>query len=314
MPSDFTIIPYSFGLKNLWDEFVDKSKNGTFLFKRDYMDYHSDRFTDNSYLFLKNDNPYAILPACKIGDTLSSHAGLTYGGLIMSEKCTCSSVLGLFEILIRHLINNKFTSFIYKPVPHIYHKIPSEEDLYALFRHNAKLKIRNVSSTIKTEAQIRFHKDRREAVRRAVKNGLFVELSDDLDSFWEILTQNLISKHGVLPVHTLSEMKSLMNNFPDNIKLYITTDGSEILAGVLCYLSSQVMHCQYISANERGKKTGAVDLIIKYLLDNDASSIPFFDFGISNEDSGRYLNESLIYQKEGFGGRAICYDTYEITL
>ena len=39
-----------------------------------------------------------------------------------------------------------------------------------------------------------------------------------------------------------------------------------------------------------------------------------FDFGVSTEQRGSYLNEGLIFQKEGFGGRAICYDTYAIDL
>jgi hypothetical protein len=33
--------------------------------------------------------------------------------------------------------------------------------------------------------------------------------------------------------------------------------------------------------------------------------------GASNEEGGKVLNASLIYQKEGFGGRGVVYDTYE---
>lgn len=33
---------------------------------------------------------------------------------------------------------------------------------------------------------------------------------------------------------------------------------------------------------------------------------------ISAEDGGRYLNEGLIAQKEGFGGRTVVYETYEL--
>ena len=29
-----------------WNSFVGRSKNGTFLFNRGFMDYHADRFTD----------------------------------------------------------------------------------------------------------------------------------------------------------------------------------------------------------------------------------------------------------------------------
>ena len=39
-----------------------------------------------------------------------------------------------------------------------------------------------------------------------------------------------------------------------------------------------------------------------------------FDFGISTEQGGRYLNEGLIFQKEGFGARTVVYDTYELNI
>lgn len=37
--------------KPLWNAFNAESKNGLFMFDRDYMDYHSDRFVDNSLMF-----------------------------------------------------------------------------------------------------------------------------------------------------------------------------------------------------------------------------------------------------------------------
>jgi hypothetical protein len=37
----------------------------------------------------------------------------------------------------------------------------------------------------------------------------------------------------------------------------------------------------------------------------------YLDFGKSTETHSDILNENLIYQKEGFGARAVCYDTYE---
>ncbi|MGG6545868.1 UNVERIFIED_CONTAM: GNAT family N-acetyltransferase, partial [Prevotella sp. 15_C9] len=45
---EWHIIRYSAGDKERWDRFVRRSKNGTFLMQRDYMDYHADRFQDCS--------------------------------------------------------------------------------------------------------------------------------------------------------------------------------------------------------------------------------------------------------------------------
>ena len=48
MNNDIYLKPYKTSDKELWDAFIDESKNGVFLFKRDYMDYHSHRFKDYS--------------------------------------------------------------------------------------------------------------------------------------------------------------------------------------------------------------------------------------------------------------------------
>lgn len=65
------------------------------------------------------------------------------------------------------------------------------------------------------------------------------------------------------------------------------------------------------------RRFGGDDLIISHLIDKENEkrrSIEWFDLGTPNEDGGGYLNESLIYQKQGFGGRVVCYDSYEIEI
>src|SRR4029453_8772018 len=81
-PSGFRLVRYSLDRKAAWDEFVARSKNGTFLFRRDYMDYHADRFDDHSLLAYQGDQLVAVLPANLAGDALVSHGGLTYGGFV----------------------------------------------------------------------------------------------------------------------------------------------------------------------------------------------------------------------------------------
>ena len=309
------IIKYTPEFKPTWNDFVESSKNGTFLFNRDYMDYHADRFKDNSFLIFRKGKLYCLLPANINDSTLFSHQGLTYGGLIMSEKCSAEGVLEVFNFLLELLKESGISKFIYKSIPHIYHKLPSEEDLYALFRNNASLISRNISSTIPLPSPLRLKKDRREAVRRAINNNISVAESSYFETFWEILEENLKFTYGAKPVHSLKEMRNLVASFPQNIKLIAAYNGEKIVAGLVAYFSGTTIHAQYISANPEGKKTGAVDLIIHTLIEKYQNSLfEWLDLGTSNEDGGKYLNESLIYQKEGFGGRGICYDTYEIKL
>lgn len=115
-------------------------------------------------------------------------------------------------------------------------------------------------------------------------------------------------------VHTLSEMQLLCSRFPQNIKLYLAYKDDVALGGTLLYLTKQVVHTQYISANIEGKELGVLDLLFDYLINCEYTNYSYFDFGQSTEQMGNILNKSLIFQKEGFGGRGICYDIYEYTL
>ena len=313
--AELEINRYSPDLKKDWDDFIDRSKNGTFLLKRGYMDYHSDRFEDHSLLFLKGNSIQAVIPACRMGDVLVSHAGLTYGGCIMSRKATTEEILRFFFLLRDRLRSEGFRELRYKPVPHIYHSIPAEEDLYALFRMNATLTVRNVSASIYMPGKPLFRKDRKAGVRKAISNGLKVMESTDYASFWKILQDNLASKYGAFPVHSPGEIEMLAGRFPDNIRLYLVADQEDTyLGGTVLFICGDVVHAQYISANPRGKQEGAIDILFDRLINETFQGCRYFDFGTSNEDGGRVLNESLICQKEGFGAHAVCYDTYSIEI
>ena len=309
---DLQTIEYESSLKSEWDTFIDNSKNGTFLFKRDYMDYHSDRFRDNSLIFLSKNSIIAVLPATSSGGVLSSHAGLTYGGLVMSRSISAADVLEIFDMILSYMNAKGFSTFIYKPVPHIYHKLPAEEDLYALFRCKASLTARGLSATVFQADRLKFRNIRRSGIRKAIKNHVCVESASDFSAFWEILESNLRARHGVAPVHTLREIKLLASRFPEEIKLYVAKRGTETLAGTVIYKTATVAHSQYISASPEGRETGALDLIFHHLINDVYADSRYFDFGISTENDGWHLNESLEYQKEGFGARAVCYDRYMI--
>lgn len=101
--------------KTQWDDFVDKSKNATFLFKRDFMEYHADRFEDFSLLVFEDEKIKALFPANRVESTFYSHQGLTYGGLLIESKTKMSIFIQLFreillfwkkKILIYYISNN----------------------------------------------------------------------------------------------------------------------------------------------------------------------------------------------------------------
>ncbi len=298
--------------KAQWDSFVANSKNGVFLFLRDYMEYHADRYQDNSLQFYRNGQLVGLLPANRDHNTLHSHAGLTFGGLICGVDMTQTLMLSIFDAITAYCKTEGITQFIYKTIPYIYHSAPANEDLYALFRNNAQLIARNVSSTIDLREKQPFDSRRKESLRKARKNGLVVKRSYDLKSFMALAEYVLMEKHGVRPVHTIDELAPLMQRFPENIKLFVSCKQDQMLAGIIMYESANVAHGQYAANSEVGRAMGAQDIIEDYLINRYYARKKYFDFGISTLKLGRELNESLLSRKEGFGASTVTYDFYEI--
>lgn len=309
----------------VWDDFVRSSRNGTFIFERAYMDYHSDRFADFSLMYLTPKGQLlALLPAClltdaAVGKVLSSHAGLTFGGFIFSSDTQMADVLELFSSTLSFLREQGFSRWSYKKVPYIYHRQPSDDDEYALWLNGAQLTVCNISTTIdlRSTLQLAVSQNHCRQERKARQSGISVAETHDLREFWAIVCANLMNRYGVMPVHSLEEMSLLQSRFPDNIRCFVATLNGECLGGVLLYESDCVAHVQYPHATPRGKKLGVIDFINLFLINYYRTSKPhirYFDFGSSNEDNGRYLNHSLIFYKENFGGRGVTYKTYTIEI
>jgi len=307
------VVKYASNYKSLWDDFVSKANNGNFLFKRNYMDYHSDRFIDSSLLFFEDDALIAVMPANIADAVFYSHAGLTFGGIISDrKKMKIGLMLDLFDSLMVYLSQHRINTVIYKPIPHIYHTIPAEEDLYALFRYGAKLIRRDVSSSIRLDEPIPFSKTRKRGIKLAKKSGLTIKRTNDLETFMSIVGEVLNSKHNAKPTHTSSEIASLAQKFPENIKLFAAYKDEIMVAGVIIYGRKPVVHGQYAASSDIGHKLRAADLLWESIITQYSARKGYFDFGISTEKGGSYLNRGLAAYKEGFGGRAIMYDTYEI--
>ena len=330
-----TIIPYSINRKETWDAFVEMSKNGTFLLKRNFMDYHSNRFFDCSLLIYSGISPdgdfkekglttrdlVAIFPANwdKEHQTVYSHQGLTYGGLVVLPEATQKEVMDMMQAILQYYRDMmQAERLVYKPIPYIYSSIPSGEDLYALFRAGARLSRRLVSTCVSMQNPMKMSTLRIRQARKAVDNGFYIDRMTEgdtqtLQEYWALLEDVLAKYHNARPTHTLQEMQLLMSQFPKNIRLYIVRHEKRIVAGVVIFECRKVAHVQYIASGEEGRTYGALDLLFRHLINERYKQYDYVDLGTSNENDGRYLNEGLIHQKEGFGGRAVCYDTYEIS-
>lgn len=308
---------YSGEKEDIWNQFNKNSKNSLFMFDRKYMDYHSDRFKDHSLLFYDEDKLIAILPLSEHGEELKSHGGLTYGGFITDSKMKQHTMMDCFNELIKYAKENSFKKITYKCIPHIYHNQPAEEDRFALFANGAQLVTVDVSTYVNLSSPLKMPKGRKAQISRAKREGVVIEeLSslEDFETFIELENAVLKERHEVTAVHTGSELKLLKDRLPENIHLFASMKDGNLIAGTVVYEYDQVIHTQYMAADEEARTIGALDLAVSTVIEKYKNSKKWLDFGISTEHGKIYLNEGLCSQKEGFGGRTGVYEIWELNI
>jgi hypothetical protein len=311
--SNYRVEKYTKENRLAWDTFISEAKNATFLFARDFMEYHSDRFTDYSLLVYKDDLLYAVMPANIVGDKLYSHKGLTYGSLVLSKSAKLLYTFEAFKALLAFLNAKAISTLELRNIPTFYNTMPSDELSYFLFKANATLIKRDALMVIDTSNKIKFQKNRREGINKAKRNGLTIAVDDNFEGFWnEILIPNLQKKHGVAPVHSLEEIQLLATNFPDHIKQVNVYKDNVIVAGTTLFLTKTTIHPQYVSGNSDKNAFGSLDLAYDYIINHFDSSKRYFDFNISSEENGTALNSGLIFWKESCGARTYVADNYLI--
>lgn len=310
------VVGYRPEMADEWNRLVEMSPTGTFLHNRRYMDYHSDRFTDCSVLAYDDKNRLiAALPANAAGAEVVSHGGLTYGGWLVDNRHVSASVLlRVWESAAAYYRSAGFAEMLYKPVPAIYHRYPAEDDLYCLFRLGAVAECVQISSAIDLAATLGYDSNARRGAAYAAKHGVTLSDGGDICDFWTILSALLRERYGKAPVHTLDEMRLLMSRFPDHIRFHGAYSDGRLVAGTLIYRTDTVAHAQYICASPVGKELKALPLLFESVIDSYKNRCRYFDFGTSTEDGGRYLNEGLLRQKSGMGGRGAVYCAYRLKL
>lgn len=313
------LIPYEIEYCDCWNQVVNDAANGYFIFQRQYMDYHEDRHQDASYIAFNKGIAVAVLPATKVDNSWVSHGGLTFGGLIIASKYNkIAQIMDIYRKLFEQLKQLGFHSALIKPLPWIYHNSICEGELYVLQQLEeitAKTSY-ETTTTVDLGNQVEVSKLRLRKKNKAVKAQLKITKAEDFTEFYQVLKQRLMNKYAKKPVHSLEELHLLYRRFPSNISLYtITNQENSVLGGCVIYSSNNVWHSQYVAATDKGMELGALDLLFLQLIETaKEQNILYFDFGISTENNGKYLNESLVSFKEGFGGRSIVHQKIHLQL
>jgi hypothetical protein len=297
----------------IWNAFIAQAKNATFLFHRDFMEYHRDRFEDFSLMvFDEKQNLKAVLPANQVGEKCFSHQGLTYGGLVFNNNTKLSEVISIFKGVLEYLKQQNVGVLEVKIMPSIYWKTPSSELEYLAYILNANLSRRDTLSVIDLRVKNDISQGRKQEIKKAKNNGLVIQEVQVFDEFWnEILIPNLKLKHNAKPVHTLEEITLLKNKFPKNIRQFNVYLDKRIVAGTTIFETEEVAHSQYISSINDSKFKYSLDYLHDYLINDVFKNKRYFDFGISNENNGKNINNGLLFWKESFGARTMTQSFYQ---
>ncbi len=306
------VIKYTASLQSSWNTFVQTAKNDSFLFQRNFMDYHQDRFADFSLLIYEKNTLVAVLPANRKRNCVYSHQGLTYGGLILSKTLKFKKVTAVFQAILQFLEAKNITELQLTPIPEIYHTYPAQEINYLLFLVKAQRTCSRLSTTLLQTNRPKIQVNRIEGVKKAHKQHLSIE-KGDFSTFWNaILIPNLQQRYQAKPVHSEEEILQLHARFPQNIHQYNVYKKGKIVGGATLFETSKVIHTQYISADKNRQQLGTLDFLFNFLIEDEFAHKKYFDFGTSNLPHTHKIHDSLLYWKESFGGRSTVLETYRI--
>jgi len=311
---NYTVKPYTAEDYTLWNAFVSTANNATFLFHRDFMEYHKDRFLDYSLLIFEEDTLKCIIPANRVEDTLFSHQGLTYGGFVFDAKIKLGEVIAIARAVLAFLNQKGIKRLHLKLIPSIYTSFFAEAIEYVMFLTQAQLIRRDCLSVIDLTKPYTITRTRYKSVRRGQKHHLVIKEELEFDLFWnEILIPNLDHKHQAKPVHTAEEITKLQQKFPEKIRHFNVYHQGKIVAGTTIFITDTVAHPQYISGNPQKNALGSLDYLYHYLITDVFKDQNFFDFGPSHEDNGKKINEGILFWKESFGAKTTVQDSYQLS-
>ena len=320
----FTLHQYINQNESPWDKFVLSSNNGTLFHLRKFLNYHpKDRFQDHSILIEKKQNLFSVLPAAELivdgKRILVSHPGSTVGSFVVPENLSIADAMSMSEALVSYVKENNFSGIRITLPPTLYQRRLSNYMDFSFFKQGFTYSKRDVTSILFLEDSFdknlaKFKSSHLRAVRNAQEKGVNVRQSNDFDSFYHILEQNLKIRHGVSPTHTLAELKNIHALFPDRVNLFAAFVKDVMVAGVVNFVvNDHVVLAFYISHDEAYQEFRAVNLLFYSIFDwAIQQGFRIYDFGTFtvNEEP----NMGLGRFKENFGASGIFRDTIELKL
>lgn len=316
--NSYTVVHYNPDYYKTWNEFVSQAKNATFLFHRNFMEYHSNRFQDFSLLVLDAKNKLqAVLPANRVENKVFSHQGLTYGGLLFSSKIKTVAVFSILDAILAYLKQEKVESLLIKELPSLYATVNSDEVNYYLYQKGGKVVRKDMNLAYPLAMDTLLSKSKLKHYNKIDKSQFKIREENNFEDFWNlVLIPRLAEKHQAKPVHTLEEIEYLANKFPENIKQFNVYYEDAIVAGITTFETEMVVKSQYGATTNLGQNLRALDFLYFELFKKYKDlGKQFFDMGVVTDASfSQNFNPGLLQQKEELGGVVYSQDYWELKL
>lgn len=312
-----------------WEDFVEnQARNATFLHSRKFFQHNPiNQLQDSSLIFTKKSNIIAVIPAvliekanCKVWN---SHAYATYGGFVVSPKVGAAEAVEIVDLTIAFARERNVNELIVRNPFRIFNALPTDETDYAMWQRGFTVARRDLEIAIQLDGSTPeavfdlYDGKTRNAVRKAERENIQVEICQDYEKFWQILTKNLSDRHSTKPVHSHEQFLILKNLVGDDkIKLFGAYLKSELIGGIVVFVvNKNAVHAQYIAGLDEFQSLRAINLLIHricvWAIENDFS---YFNLGMVNEPDGSGINDGLCKFKEGFGGRGVLRETMRLVL
>jgi len=297
-----------------WDDFIDISINGTVFQKQKFLQYHINRqFINHSLMFYKKNALIAVFTASAVGNTLFSHPGASFGGIVYS-KTSLSDLIEVLDLIENYARKNDFNNITIIPTPFTYNN-GDESLLYALKWKGFEEKEQYYSSIIPIKNNINTqlediirNKSRSKKYYDSIINENNLELVwvDNFDQFYPILENNK-KKYNSKPTHSLDELNRIQSLMPNMIKLLVVKKNGIEIGGNMIFIANPnvgIIFYNMINYEFSNMQISTIQILesIKWAKEHN---IKYLDFGVSHEAGTEHPltpKISLIKFKEEFGG------------
>lgn len=281
------VIPYEKKYYTRWNNFIDKSLNGTLFHRLDFLDYHGKKFKHEEHhlMILKGEEIFGVLPAVKRDNILISPYGSSFGGVVISKKCSLRNAIEVADTLKEYFIKFGLNRVEIVTPPYHYYKEQNHNLTFALERIGFKTissEIFNFIELPKTEEEFWENKyqPRGRTTFRKYTDDFSVYDSASLDDFYPILVEDKI-RHKSKPTHTKAELEYLIKKFPNKIWFDIAVHKNGSRVGI-CYFkpTPSTVLTFYMAQETNALRLNGKNILVDFGIRKAIHErIKFFDFG-----------------------------------